>query len=117
MFNRLFSGRKTDVDEVKVEEFAAWFLENRDRLRASVENRNSDRQGMMKVLDEVEAQLALVYRDGYKGPIEFDYGGKDDNWELNLYHLGRPFLMKATKMIADRINGSESGDWTVNVGR
>lgn len=45
-----------------------------------------------------------VIRDGYRGQIEFDYGGKDQNWELNLCHLNKPLLKKAARMIADRIN-------------
>ena len=105
---------KKAVDENKVTEFASWFADNCKRIQSSVENREKDRQEMMRMLDEVEAHLAAVYRDGYKGRIEFDYGGEDDNWELNLYHMGKPFLVSATQMIADRINAMDECNWTVN---
>jgi hypothetical protein len=114
MFN-LF-GKKT-VDENKVAEFVCWFVDNCERIQLSVENREKDRQEMMKVLDEVEAHLATVYRDGYKGRIEFDYGGKDNDWELNLYHMDKPFLINATQMIADKINKMDGCNWTVNTSR
>ena len=49
---------------------------------ASVENSQNDRDTMFKTLDEVEAQLAVVYRDGYKGDIQFEMSlnslGQDD---------------------------------------
>ncbi|MBO7658411.1 MAG: hypothetical protein J6T65_03780 [Clostridia bacterium] len=112
MFSNLF-GKKI-VDENKVTEFVSWFINNSERIQLSVENREKDRQEMLRVLDEVEAHLATVYRDGYKGRIEFDYGGKDDDWELNLYHMDKPFLINATQMIADKINSSEKCNWTVN---
>ena len=113
---RMFGfSKKPKVDEKKVNAFVDWFLENGDRIISSVNNRMKDRQTMLSVLDEVEGQLAFVYRDGYKGRIEFDYGGMEDDWELNLYHLNKPFLIQATKMIAMRINGKNDRKWKVNV--
>ena len=109
--------KKAEVDEEKVNVFADWFLENSDRIIASVNNRMQDRQTMMTVLDEVEDQLAIVYRDGYKGQIEFDYGGKDDDWTLNLYHKNKPFLMQATGKIADRINAKRDPKWKARIGK
>ena len=112
-----FFNRTIRVDEKEVEAFADWFLEQGERIISSVENRTIDRQTMMKVLDEVEYHLALVYRDGYKGQIEFDYGGSANNWELNLYHKNNPFLMKATEMIAATINKRNNPKWRVNTSR
>ena len=109
--------KKAEVDEEKVNVFADWLLENSDRIIASVNNRMQDRQTMMTVLDEVEDQLAIVYRDGYKGQIEFDYGGKDDDWTLNLYHKNKPFLMQAAGMIVKRINEKQDPKWKVRVDR
>ena len=112
--------RKTaaiDVDEQKVTAFAAWFFEHGDRIIDSVENRMTDRQTMLSTLDEVERQLALVYRDGYKGRIEFDYGGMGDDWELNLYHKNNAFLIKATGMIAAKMNDRNDTKWKVNVSK
>lgn len=112
--------RKTaviDVDEQKVNTFAAWFFEHGDMIIDSVENRMTDRQKMLQTLDEVERQLALVYRDGYKGRIEFDYGGKDDDWELNLYHKNNAFLIKATGLIAAKMNERNDPKWRVNTSK
>lgn len=109
--------KKAEVDDAKVNAFADWFLENSDRIIASVNNRMQDRQTMMTVLDEVEDQLAIVCRDGYKGQIEFDYGGKDDDWTLNLYHKNKPFLMQAAEKIADRINAKRDPKWKARVDR
>ena len=80
MFNIIRKNAAVDVDEQKVNAFVSWFFEYGDVIIDSVENRMTDRQKMLSTLDEVERQLALVYRDGYKGRIEFDYGGKDDDW-------------------------------------
>ena len=105
------------IDEQKVTAFAAWFFEHGDRIIDSVENRMTDRQTMLSTLDEVERQLALVYRDGYQGRIEFDYGGMEDEWELNLYHKNKPFLIRATEMIAKGINNKNDSKWKANVAR
>ncbi len=115
MLSSLF-GRKT-IDENKVNEFVSWFMDNRERIRSSVENRETDGHEMMRMIDEVEAHLAAVYRDGYRGNIEFDYGGEGHAWELNLYHMGKPYLIIATQMIADRINNMDSCGWTVKTGK
>ena len=105
------------MDEQKVDAFVAWFFEHGDMIIDSVENRLTDRQKMLSTLDEVERQLALVYRDGYKGRIEFDYGGMGDDWELNLYHKNNAFLIKAAGRIATKINGRNDLKWKVNISR
>ena len=69
---------------------------------------------MISVLEEVELQLAKVYRDGYKGQIEFDYGGKNDDWCLNLYHKNNRFLIQATVMIVDKFNQIARSGWKVS---
>ena len=109
--------KKADVDSAKVKAFVDWFFANEERIRKSVDNREENRQEMMEVLDEVELQLGKVYADGYSGSIEFDYGGKDSDWELNLYHLNKKFLIQATQMIADEFGSRNSAIWKVNVGR
>ena len=112
--------RKTaviDVDEQKVDAFVTWFIEHEDMISESVENRMTDRQKMLSTLDEVESQLALVYRDGYKGRIEFDYGGMGDDWELNLYHKNNAFLIKAAGLIATKINEKNDPKWKVNISK
>jgi len=108
---RLF--RQKSVDEKKVDAFVSWFINNADRIRLSVENKDNDRNSMLSVLDEVELQLAKVYRDGYKGQIEFDYGGANAVWCLNLYHKDNPFLVQATEMIASRFKQIDQCEWTV----
>ena len=50
--------KKAEVDKSKVTKFVDWFFENEASIRSSVDNRETDRDTMMKMLDEVEAQLA-----------------------------------------------------------
>lgn len=110
--------RKTtavDVDEQKVNTFVEWFLAHGDAIIESVENSSINQQKMLSTLDEVERQLALVYRDGYKGSIEFDYGNNGHNWELNLYHNKNAFVIRAAELIANKVNNKNDPKWRVNV--
>lgn len=109
--------KKTEVDNEKVNSFVEWFCANEKRIRKSVENRATNHNEMMLVLDEVEVQLAKVYRDGYKGRIEFDYGGKEQEWELNLYHLNNKFLVCATSLIAAAFENAGLSAWKINIGK
>lgn len=108
--------RKKELDPRKAQAFVDWFFDNEERIRRSVENRVTDRNTMLSVLDEVEAQLAKVYRDGYSGSIEFDYGGQDREWELNLYHKNHPFLKEAAACIAVLFAEKQNPLWTINTG-
>lgn len=111
--------KKTELNEAKIDSFYSWFLTNNDRIIASVENSQHDRDTMFKTLDEVEAQLAVVYRDGYKGEIQFDYGFNTHigKWDLNLYHLDNKFLIAATTEISKRINQKLGDKWSANTAR
>ena len=111
--------KKTEPNEAKIDSFCSWFLANNERIIASVENSQSDRDTMFKILDEVEAQLAVVYRDGYKGDIQFDYGFNTHlgKWDLNLYHLNHKFLISTTAEIAKRINRELGDKWSANTAR
>ena len=111
--------KKAEPDEAKISAFCSWFLANNDRIIASVENSRNDRDTMFRTLDEVEAQLAAVYRDGYKGEIQFEYGFNTDigKWDLNLYHLNNKFLIAATAKIAEQINGELGTKWSVNTAK
>ena len=114
----MFSFFKTvEVDNQKVVAFVQWFCANEERIRQSVENRTTNHNEMMVMLDEVEAQLAKIYRDGYKGRIEFDYGGKDQDWELNLYHLNNKFLIRATSLIAAAFENTGLSTWKIKIGK
>lgn len=113
----MFSFKKKNVDKTKVDSFVEWFFSNEERIRKSVENRESDRDTMLAVLDEVELQLGKVYRDGYNGRIEFDYGEMDQDWEFNLYHMNKKFLIEATKMISDEFDHFHSMIWKINISR
>ncbi len=111
--------KKVEPNEAKIDAFSSWFLDNNERIIASVENSRNDRDTMFKTLDEVEAQLAVVYRDGYEGEIQFEYGfnTRIGKWDLNLYHLNNKFLIAATAKIAEKIN-SELGDkWSANTAK
>ena len=103
-----------EVDEKKVNAFIEWFLGHSDMITSSMINRMQDRKTMKSVMEEVEDQLAIVYRDGYKGKIEFDYCDVLGRWELTLYHYNKPFLIKATSLIADGINSMRLCKWTVH---
>ena len=111
--------KKAEPDAAKVDAFCAWFLANNDRIIESVENSQNDRDAMFKTLDEVEAQLAFVYRDGYKGEIEFEYGFNTHigKWDLNLYHLNNKFLIAATAKIAEKINNELGSKWSANTAK
>lgn len=106
-----------EVDRNKVISFVEWFRANEAIIRKSVEDREIDHNEMLRVLDEVEAQLAKVYRDGYKGNIEFNYGGKDQDWEINLYHLNNQFLIDATRLIKKEFIDANIHLWRINIGR
>lgn len=107
--------KKKIVDKSKVDNFVNWFVSNNERIIESVKNREVDSNTMYAVLDEVESQLYLVYSDGYNGQIEFDYGGDDNGWEINLYHLNDKFLIEAITLIASGINQKLGDLWTVNI--
>lgn len=108
--------KKTEPDEVKIDAFCAWFAANHARIIVSVENRQNDKDTMYRTLDEVELQLATVYRDGYRGAIEFEYGFNPGSgkWDLNLYHRNKRFLVHATAQIAERLNRRLGDVWSVN---
>lgn len=111
--------KKAEPDDAKIDAFCSWFIANNDRIIASVENSRNDNDTMFKTLDEVEAQLAAVYRDGYKGEIQFEYGFNTgtDKWDLNLYHLNNKFLISATARISGIINRQLGDKWSVNTAR
>lgn len=111
--------KKVEPNEAKIDAFCSWFFANNDRIIASVENSQNDSDTMFKTLDEVEAQLAVVYRDGYKGEIQFEYGFNTNlsKWDLNLYHLNNKFLIAATAKIAEKINTELGDKWFANTAR
>lgn len=111
--------KKTEPNEAKIDAFCSWFLANNDKIIASVENSQNDRDTMFKILDEVEAQLAVVYHDGYTGEIQFEYGFNPHigKWDLNLYHLNNKFLITATAKIAEKINNEIGDKWSANTAK
>ena len=114
---KLFGRKTPEVDEIKVDAFVSWFIRKHLTIEELMSEQSPDRKlERRKMLDDVEDQLALVYRDGYRGRIEFEYGGGKGDWNLNLFHLNNPFLIKATSMIAKKINEANCG-WKANVSR
>ena len=111
--------KKIEPNDAKIDIFCSWFIANNERIIASVENGQNDKETMFRTLDEVEIQLAIVYRDAYKGEIQFEYGFNSSigKWDLNLFHLNNKFLMSATAKIAERINQQLGDKWSVNIGR
>lgn len=108
--------KKKQVDLKKVEEFCEWFISMNEVIINSVENSDKDQARMLRILDEVEKHLAVVYRDGYKGEIQFEYGYANaiNKWELNLFHLNNRFLIASTNAIATVLNAKLSDTWLVN---
>lgn len=60
--------KKRPVDDEKVKNFVKWFVANNEAIIGSLNN------DAMEYLNAVEYQLSLVYRDGFHGNIEFQYG-------------------------------------------
>ena len=108
--------KKKQVDQKKVEEFCEWFISMNEEIINSVENSDKDQARMLRLLDEVEKHLAVVYRNGYEGEIQFEYGYANaiNKWELNLFHLNNKFLIAATNAIATILNANLSDTWLVN---
>lgn len=113
----MFGFSKVKPSSEKVAAFCEWFIANNGLIIESVEKKDEDRNRMFAMLDEVEAQLALVYRDGYRGTIEFDYGFNGEKWDLNLYHKNKRFLKEATEMITAGLNSTLGDKWSVNPSR
>lgn len=113
MFN-LFKTKTVDSGKVKV--FCDWFIDNNKLIIESVENSANNQEKMMSYLNEVERQLALIYADGYKKDIQFEYGfnTEENKWELNLFHLNNKFLIAATNEIAEILNDKLKETWLVN---
>ncbi len=118
----MFGIKKVEVDGEKVNEFCRWFSENAPKIIESVKNcekSQGDNDVMMRMLDEVELQLAKVYRDGYSGNIEFEYGYNPmiGKWDLNLYHCGNKFLKAATASIKLGLDGLVGDTWKINISK
>lgn len=109
--------KKTRPDKNKINTFCDWFVENNESIIASVENKEIDSNRMYKILDEVEMRLSIVYREGYKGNIEFDYGFNGKKWDFNLYHMNVNFLIEATSQIADELNNRIGDKWIINTSK
>ena len=73
--------------------------------------------GEMEYLDYVEYQLSLVYRDGIRGNIEFQYGLNEnlDKYELFLFHLNKKFLKEATAKIKKELETRIGDKWIVYI--
>ena len=103
--------KKRPVDDEKVKNFVKWFVENNEAI---IDSLNND---AMEFLNAVEYQLSLVYRDGFHGNIEFQYGYNDitGKYELYLFHLNNKFLKEATAKIKEELESQIGEKWTVFV--
>lgn len=101
----------------RIEKFCEWFYDNKNLISSSVENAENDDETRIRYLYEVQNQLALIYRDGYKGSIEFGYGFNEEQnkWELDLFHLGNKFLIRILPLIKTRLELKISDTWIVNI--
>ncbi|MDE7213744.1 MAG: hypothetical protein K2N42_04115 [Anaeroplasmataceae bacterium] len=114
----MFGLFKKKVSIEKVNQFCDWFCQNNERIIKSVSQAENDNTVMMQVLDEVENELAKIYRDGYKGNIEFEYGFNKDleKWDLILYHMNNKYLIEATHLIATTLEAKVKDTWLIHVG-
>lgn len=113
--------KRKEPDKAKVEEFCKWFGEHANAIvdcfkKSAGDGIDGDLSAM---LDEVEKRLAAVYCDGYGGEIEFEYGFNPttDKWDLNLYHLGKKFLIAATGMIKTELEKTIGDSWNINISK
>ena len=109
--------KKKEIDLLKINAFCDWFIQNSDLIIESVKNSNDDRATMMKYLDLVEAELAKVYNDFYKGEIHFGYGPnpKTNKWVLDLCHFNKKSLIKITTLIQEKLTNELGDRWTINI--
>ena len=113
----MFGLFKKKVDLKKVNTFCDWFISKNEEIIESVNNSEKDHMRMMILLDEVEAQLKLVYNDHYNGRVEFEYGFDEriNKWELRLFHLNNKCLISATSEIAKVLNEKLGDTWVINI--
>ncbi|MCM1130271.1 MAG: hypothetical protein NC310_03660 [Roseburia sp.] len=113
----MFGLFKKKVSLEKVNQFCEWFYQNNERIIQSVSQAGKDNSLMMYVLDEVENALSKVYRDGYKGSIEFEYGfnSNTQKWDLFLYHMNNKYLIEATHMIATALEAKMKDIWSIHI--
>jgi len=109
--------KKKEIDLIKIKTFCDWFIQNNEQIIESVKNSNKDRTKMMQYLDMVEAELAKVYNDFYKGEIHFGYGPnpKTNKWNLDLCHFNKKPLIKITTLIQEQLTKELSDRWTINI--
>lgn len=110
---------KADVSREKVESFCAWFEENGPEFIRHMENSQNDRESVFRDLDAIEARLATVYRDGYRGRIEFEYGydSQIGKYHLRLFHKNHKFLTEAAGLIAQELNRRAGENWFAEPGK
>lgn len=109
--------KKKEIDINKVNEFCQWFIEHNELIIQSVLNSKNDRNKMMEYLDLVEAKLAILYSDFYKGEIHFGYGpiSKSDKWTLDLCHFNKKPLIKITSLVQEQLSKVLSDKWEINI--
>ena len=109
---------KKKVSIEKVNQFCEWFSQNAEQIKQKISQAEKDNTLMLHVLDEVENELAKVYREGYKGNIEFEFGfnSNTQKWDLFLYHLNNKYLIEATSMIANTLEDRVKDAWSIHVG-
>ena len=111
--------RKKQVDPEKIDAFCKWFAEKSDAIIASFQNIENDKNTAMLFLDLTEKELTTVYRDGYKGNIEFEWGFNDNmkKFELCLFHMGDSYLLKVIPLIKARLEPMISEKWFITTSR
>lgn len=115
----MFHFFKKKVQPEKIEAFCSWFCLHHTQFEENYRSLDKDDTSLKKNLDEIEAELARVYENGYQGSIEFEFGFNPsiNQWELYLYHLNHRFLKEATVLLAESLNEKLKGLWIVHTGK
>lgn len=87
-----FKRKEVEIDKNKIIEFWNKFEIRSDYYIESFKNETDTGA----ILDEIELMLKVLYQDGYKGRIEFQFGGSPENLPLEFYlfHLNNRYLKK-----------------------
>ncbi|MBU1142570.1 MAG: hypothetical protein KKH92_02885 [Firmicutes bacterium] len=61
----------------KIAFFCDWFIDNNRIIIDSLEKTPQDKDQIQYILYEIQACLAVPYRDGFKGDIEFGFASSE----------------------------------------
>ena len=113
--NKMINLLMKKPNKKKILFFCEWFIENNRIIIDSFEKIPQDTDQIQYALYEIQACLAVPYRDGYKGNIELEigYNESENKYELRLFHLNNRYLIKVSLMIRDYLHEKIGGIWNI----